>query len=1266
MRWYRCQRLAKMINKRVKNCLAILIVLLIFNLPIVTALELSEINAVNITDTSAVVQWKTDEPANSFVSYGDEIQTVGDAALVTQHNFPLTGLTPDTEYQYSVKSNDVIADNNSSLYSFKTLPVDTTAPVVGVEFPAFVKGSNLDLHGTTEVGAVVSVFVNGVVIRTSPTVATNGSSATFEFKNLQLKANEINVVAVEVKDSEGNKASKEGRVFADTNKPILTLQPVPAIANDSNIELKGVVSEESTFTIRVNDQDVADGNGTIIKQEINLQEGSNNITITLTDQAGWEVVKELKIKADTQDPTVTAELERGTEYYQGRAKSAIHGKTEPGAVVYLFVYKPIGPDSKPRFDRAWEKVIANEIGEFSFEEVNFENEPLNLENLAPKEVPSGLQEATIFPVEQIANQDQRDIHIYLIAEDQSGKTGYWETTLIMNTCFTGNFDFTIEKLAQFQAPLRLNPQLLDEGREAVQVVFNLSYRGNGVAKLDYSTGREIESRFRILNVDFEKACTQGTEKDDKFKLGCQIMPNGGPRTKTNNIDKTAWYITYNLQSSKELSEAKESFWNEFKKRQIVFPLKIKVNYQDRNADGSWSETKMGTQCTDISYLVDIPVDSKKMLPDFLTDEGLTSINWTIQKIDLVLPYLEKAILVTGVGCTSSFLMRMAMRWARIFTSKMESFSSKVPQPGDKDKKACPLDQKTFHLKSTIEEWKKNGVWNVINSEDLTTIRDADGKPITDPNQLDEFILDERCPWTTSMWKAEALLDQAYRWTCDRVFCRAVPAGWTSSKDKSEVDTVILKQSQCSVSSNGIPLIERENCQDLVKQNTVHANPTVASALISQGAFTCYSLDNRLYHVTKKKDQLSTGEQVVELELVDDLGPKIGTALTDYSTKTLFAYRPPGSDRLIVGTDQTCAMACKNQRKPGYKADINRSVTNFAQGTSVINQQIVSVSQTVVGPNGTLTTTTSQNATGSSGGLASGKYGCYREVVQGIDKQITLKDGTGKLIGTGTYSAGYTKDCFVNFIDAQGNRNTPKSIGINGTTETGLLQCVCTLDKEAGSYYLAREAMKETKGVAEPWDYRENEIFKSDQRYGTYYPEWRYYKGRDFSSAFGADYVLDYITPGPPEVHQVNPSTQFLGVYQTLCLSRIRAHLKMLRSILEGLKLCITEAKVTGLYDAGTCKTLFAQHVCGLLYKVIAYFFTKCSPYSAGDAEGGALDGVGYAFQAGFSSIGESMESSISDIKSDYGNAKLNEYFATGAQGFAQSMCMAAFGYDWPL
>jgi len=230
-----------------------------------------------------------------------------------------------------------------------------------------------------------------------------------------------------------------------------------------------------------------------------------------------------------------------------------------------------------------------------------------------------------------------------------------------------------------------------------------------------------------------------------------------------------------------------------------------------------------------------------------------------------------------------------------------------------------------------------------------------------------------------------------------------------------------------------------------------------------------------------------------------------------------------------------------------------------------------------------------------------------------------------------------------------------------------MQCVCTKsDTKVATYPGVRTAAKEQKGLAEDWSYHQDRVFfESNKKFGTYYPEWRYYGSRDFSSAFGADYLLDYLNDNK-EVPKVSPNTQFLGAYQTMCLSRIRAHLITLRSILEGLRNCIQEAKYTGLQDAGVCKTIFTQQVCGLVYKAIAYFVNQCTPNDLNDDSKGVLGGVGEVVDASFSSIGEAMQSSIDDVQRDYDNAVLNQYFAGGSQGLTESMCMAAFGYDWPL
>jgi len=1133
----------------------------------------------------------------------------------------------------------------------------------------------------------------------------NLPSGKFTFTNVVINPSGPTEVLVEVIDASGNKGTFTQQIHSDNTKPKITLANISEIVDGSSLDLQGTISENATYEIFIENKSVAQGEGTFIKATIPLEEGDNQIIIIAEDVAGWKTTEKINVYADTQAPTVSIKIEKGNEYFQGRAVSSINGETEPGATVYLYVYRPLSYDYNPDFSRAWKKVSADQNGSFKFKNVDFEDEPVILKDLAPKLVPEGLQEYSISGVGAAKDQQRWTYYVFVIAEDQIGKQGYSPpSTITINTCYSADWDFDVRSIPEFQRPMRLDPGLLDEGREQATAVFNISYRGQGYAKTNALSGQVQEEAFKIIGVSFDKACTQGMMDDEQFRLGCNIMQNTPSRIP--NVDQTAWYLTYKLNAAEELSDGDDKFWDEFKKRQIVFPMKIRINYQERGVDGKLGATKTQTSCYDLGYFVDIPIDSKNMLPDWLADEGMEAIDFTIKQIDTVLPYLQKAILVTGVGCISSFLGRMVLRWSRMFISKLEVYFTRLKDDDEK----CPANQNSLYLKSTIEQWRKleeSGLFEDSQEDNKLRIED-----ITDPNLK---TLDDLCPRTAGIWKVEAGLDQAYRWTCDRVFCRAVPAGWTASKSKDEVDTVVLAQNRCTASSRGIPLTEKENCGKLIKENVGITNPsTIAESYMKKGEFTCYQHNDKLYVVTSEQKSSAIGE-VVRLRLVHGFGYSLGEGSNYIGSSDLLAYKPPNAEQFIVGQDQSCANACRNPKKPGYGPDLINSVPNYKSETA---------------------STRTQN-------------GCYKEVYT-EGKKTTLKDEKGNGIGANKFSAGYTSDCFVDFekgatdvtmtdktctagcgsgeecrpVDpadpTKGERcftiksksssfdvsklnldctspsdcNSKGSEGLacrggvcvykdptnfgdirlksKSSSATGMLRCVCTVDEKADNTYGARTAAKEKviggETQSEGWIYRQAEVFKNSKTLaGTYYPTWRYYKGRDLSSAFGADYVVDYFKTNKT-VAKVNPKTQFLGAYQTVCLSVIRAHLTLLRSTLEGLRNCIDQAKHTGLTDAGVCKTIFAQHVCGLMYKAIAYFFSDCSPYSMNDEkkDGGVVEGIGEVFSAGLGSIGEAMDSSISDIKADYGNAQLNQFFATGAQGFTESICMFAFGYDWPL
>lgn len=82
-----------------------------------TSPSMSNIEVVHVTDTTALIEWETDEPSNSMVQYdrssqvwGDYQYGINDSEMVISHSVTITGLEPETPYYYRVASTD--ADGN--------------------------------------------------------------------------------------------------------------------------------------------------------------------------------------------------------------------------------------------------------------------------------------------------------------------------------------------------------------------------------------------------------------------------------------------------------------------------------------------------------------------------------------------------------------------------------------------------------------------------------------------------------------------------------------------------------------------------------------------------------------------------------------------------------------------------------------------------------------------------------------------------------------------------------------------------------------------------------------------------------------------------------------------------------------------------------------------------------------------------------------------------------------------------------------------------
>jgi hypothetical protein len=118
----------------------------------------------NITDSTAVITWQTDEPSNSMVRYdttsrsawADYLLSENDAGMVTSHSVTLAGLNANQTYYFMVGSADAFGngpdtsttDNNPAAQQYFTTELipDTAAPVI----------SNVTAAGTTNTTAIIT------------------------------------------------------------------------------------------------------------------------------------------------------------------------------------------------------------------------------------------------------------------------------------------------------------------------------------------------------------------------------------------------------------------------------------------------------------------------------------------------------------------------------------------------------------------------------------------------------------------------------------------------------------------------------------------------------------------------------------------------------------------------------------------------------------------------------------------------------------------------------------------------------------------------------------------------------------------------------------------------------------------------------------------------------------------------------------------------------------------------------------------------------
>jgi peroxiredoxin len=131
------------------------------------------------TETSATITWATNEPATSQVQYG-ETETYGssttpDTNLSTSHSVTLTGLDPNTTYNFKVISTDAAGNEATAEGELTTLATaDKTPPTI----------SGVNVSNITESSAIITWTTNESATSqvTYGKTETYGSSTTPDTK----------------------------------------------------------------------------------------------------------------------------------------------------------------------------------------------------------------------------------------------------------------------------------------------------------------------------------------------------------------------------------------------------------------------------------------------------------------------------------------------------------------------------------------------------------------------------------------------------------------------------------------------------------------------------------------------------------------------------------------------------------------------------------------------------------------------------------------------------------------------------------------------------------------------------------------------------------------------------------------------------------------------------------------------------------------------------------------------------------------------------
>ncbi|MEZ5418121.1 MAG: LamG-like jellyroll fold domain-containing protein [Vicinamibacterales bacterium] len=205
--------------------------------PDTTPPDITGVVTSGLTDTSVVVGFQTSEPATAYVTYSVGASCpcvdVPSATLGTAHSVTLSGLVPDTLYQFVVHAEDAAGNPQTSVaYTVQTLPPapDTQPPAVAIVQPlggivaglVTIEATASDLSGVASVQVRVDGLDVGAPLTAPPYTLTWDSTTV---------ADGAHTLTVEARDTLNNAAT--ATVF-------VTVRNTPVVETPHFLEFDGI------------------------------------------------------------------------------------------------------------------------------------------------------------------------------------------------------------------------------------------------------------------------------------------------------------------------------------------------------------------------------------------------------------------------------------------------------------------------------------------------------------------------------------------------------------------------------------------------------------------------------------------------------------------------------------------------------------------------------------------------------------------------------------------------------------------------------------------------------------------------------------------------------------------------------------------------------------------------------------------------------------------------------------------------------------------